>query len=154
MIKTKTTYNTGSVFCVPLIKGGYAIGIIIRVNDSIALGHFLNKKFDHIPEIYKLSNLFLDKQNIAYIKKFGTLGLDKGAWPILGTLSKWDESQWQVPPFTKRDLITNQLYLVYYDDNLRFIRQEAISNLTIDNLPEDGTAGYGLIEKKLSNMLS
>lgn len=153
MAVRKVIYDNGTIFTVPLSKGGYALGLIIRNADNIILGHFLNQKFDNIPDLHEVGRLFYNPQNIVLTKKIGSLGLDKGVWHILGKINNWDEFEWPVPQFLKRDLISNQLYKVYYDNELKFIRQEIVGSSSPKNLPEDGTAGYGLIEKKLSNIL-
>lgn len=154
MSLSKKIYTEGSFFAIPLRDTTFAVGLIIRINDSSVLGHFLNKKFIEIPDPHQISKLFLSLENIALTRIFGSRGLDKRRWPVFGKMDQWKREVWNVPVFGKKDALADYYFKIHYDDNLKFIKQELVSDADkIKNLPKEGSAGYGFIEEVLSDIL-
>ncbi|HEX2605786.1 MAG TPA: Imm26 family immunity protein [Flavisolibacter sp.] len=150
----KARYDKGYIICLPLINNSYGAGLITRIDKPIILGCFINKRFDNIPEISLVEEFLRNKKNIVLIKKFGSLGLDKGEWKILGKYSNWKEEEWPLSPFIKTDVISNKKYLEYYDDRLKHIKENELEPNDENIYPQDGLAGYKFLEKKLNQLLS
>lgn len=147
---SKKKYKPGDLFLVPLRSGGFGIGIIVRINKSVILGFFWEKKFDTHPEYIDTSEL--KKSNVFWIKQFSSAGLDIGSWKMIGHYPSFNQTEWGVPRFL-REISPFGKYLISYNDNLEEIESIKVDDSFNDNLPVDGVAGYGSIEISLSKYL-
>src|SRR6476660_1809183 len=95
-------YSEGSVFMVPLRKGGYARGVVARASDEGKgiFGYFFGPRIPSIEDV-PLDDL-VPFNSITRIM-FGDLGLINGSWPIVGRVPNWSRSQWSMPDFVRRD---------------------------------------------------
>ncbi len=146
-------YQEGSVFLVPLEQGGYATGLVARhaPKGKLVLGYFFGP---HLKEMKDFSFSNIRTGNVLHCKRFGDLGLIEGHWLVMGQLPDWKRENWPMPVFKKFNVASNIFdALLYYDDDDpgKLIKEEAFNGET--NLPEAGLAGYGFIEKKLSDIL-
>jgi len=150
MANNKNIIKEGQIFAAP-IGNKFAIGLIARYIDDGILAYFLNKAYDRLPHLHDLE---FNKNNIIYIVKASSLGLEKGLWTILGNLENWNRDYWNVPVFYKNDLVDGTSYKVFYDDRLKFIKQEIMNEPeSLVEFPKDGVAGYGFVEKRLVRLL-
>jgi len=150
----KPSYPDGSVFLVPLKDSGFARGVVARSapGGKLLLGYFFGPRLASRMEV-DLSGL--DPGNAILRLRFGDLGLFKGLWPVVGKLPDWNPAKWRMPDAVRRDpLGIIKPVLIRYDDSdpSRILSEVILEN---DNdLPNDGLAGYGFVEAKLSMFLA
>jgi hypothetical protein len=149
-MKKKKKYEEGTLFSITLSNGLFGIGLIARINDGVLLCYFLKNKFNYIPSLRSINLLFKPVGSKYLIEKVGSAGLDKGEWVVLGNLDSWHRSFWPVPIFKRKILSTEKFYIVNYDDNLQNPQERVVDYSNhLDLIPNDGTSGYKLLEKKL-----
>lgn len=151
MKKIKST--EGDVFLIPLRDGsGFGVGLLARKQGSGGLGYFFKKKYRD-EKTFSWENLPMN--DIIFIKLFGTPGLDKGSWPILGKLPGWNREKWKVPIFYQQDsLMENVYYALYHSDKLEeYKAREVIDASEATQMPKGGWAGYGFVELVLTDFL-
>jgi len=149
----KLPYAEGTIFLVPLEKGGYARGVVARTGDQgkAVFGYFF------APCLPSKDEVRLEDINPANaIKKimFGDLGLINGEWPIVGAIPNWNRSEWPMQDFVRRDPLGKlKPILVRYCDTDP-MRIEAEFPIDDDSgLETDSASGYGAVEIKLSRLL-
>jgi hypothetical protein len=150
---TKLPYSESSVFLVPLRNGGYARGVVARSNveGRILLGYFFGPRLASTNEV-ALEDL--EPSSTIHRVRCGDLGLVKGEWQIVGTVSNWDRSKWPMPEFIRRDDLSKKAWLVRYSDN-NPNRIETEFPVEFDSdMPRDSVSGYGAVEITLTRLLS
>jgi len=150
----KANYQEGDWFAVPLREGGYAVGVVARVNPKAALlGYFFGPRYDEIPSLNDIRDL--RPGDAILVGKFGHLGLRQGKWPNLGRLAEWDRFEWPMPVFVRYEELTGRSFRVIYDadDPARLLREEQIAPGTAEQGPKDGLMGAGFVEKVLTGAL-
>ena len=132
-------YSEGSVFIVPLRKGGYARGVIARSDPKgvILFGYFFGPRLASA-DAAVLNDL--DPANAILRVRFGALGLRNGEWPI--------------PDFARRDPLGRMKArrVRYSDDD----PSQRAAEYPIDDdsgLATDSLSGYGAVEIKLTKLL-
>lgn len=153
MPKIKINYKAGTCFAVPLDDGGFAYGIVARLNGKgIVLGYFFAPRVSGVEKSIDIAGF--SANDAVFICRFGDLGLIKNEWIIINELPDWNPAEWPIPPFFKLDAVDpTQAYLEYYDDNLARLREEKVSPELKDKYPRDGLYGYGAVEKALNHIL-
>ena len=146
-----TGYGEGDLFAVPLRDGGYGVGLAARTRgDGIVVGYFFGRRFDAPPEAGEV-----DPADVVWIHSFGDLGLIEGEWPVIGRLPGWRREDWPMPAFGRRESLTGRLLRVEYpdDDPNGTPRETRISEAELADLPEDGLAGAGFVEQRMTRLL-
>ena len=155
MAERKLNYAEGTSFLIPLRKGGYARGVVARMNGKgVVFGYFFGPKFENAES--GIVDKALTAQNAIFIGKFGDLGFLKGEWPIIGKIEPWVRADWPLPPLLRTDERAQIGFISYYDDNsLRCLREEKIKlgDVDIHKFPEDSLLGYGAAEIHLTKLL-
>lgn len=146
-------YPEGTVFSVPLRDGGFARGVVARVNVKLAcvFGYFFGPK---LPEPI-LGDLDQLKPNLAIAKLVcGDLGIINGEWELLGPLPGWERDEWGMPDFVRRDPICKRAWRVRYSDidPTLIVEEEPVSFDT--DLQNNWSWGYGAVELELTDLLS
>jgi Immunity protein 26 len=152
MMVARVKYPEGTVFAVPLCEGGFARGIVARVNAKTAcvFGYFFGPKLAS-PFEGDLSEI--RPQNAIISMVFGDLGLIKREWQIVGHLPDWNREKWGMPDFVRRDPIGKRAWTVRYsDDDPSLVLGEAPINFDTD-LPDNWSWGYGAVELYLTREL-
>lgn len=150
---SKHLYSEGSVFLVPLRKGGYARGVIARSdpNGVILFGYFFGPC---LPSADAAVLNDLAPHDAILRVMFGALGLRNGKWPILGTVPKWNRSEWPMPDFARRDPLGRmKSRRVRYSDNDPSCREAEYPIEDDSSLATDSLSGYGAVEIKLTKLL-
>ena len=151
----KLQYAEGDVFAVPLREGGYGVGVVARTNgEGAVLGYFFGQRHEEPPKLADLGEPHAVDNVLVAI--FGDLGLIRGKWPIVGQLPAWRREEWPMPAFGRYEQLTGRYVRVEYTDddpNSRPTEVE-ISRDEFERLPEDGMAGFGFIEARLTRLLS
>jgi hypothetical protein len=150
----KINYREGSIFLVPLQDGSFARGVVARAapRGRIVFGYFFGPRLRG-RENAQLEGL--EPETAALALFFGDLGLVKGLWPIVGQVYDWDRARWPLRDVVRRDPLGKLTpMLVRYDDSDpgKVLSETPIA---IDNdLLDDGLAGHGYVEARLSKLLT
>jgi hypothetical protein len=152
----KLPYAEGDVFAVPLEgDGGYGVGVVARASKKgPTLGYFFGPRRDEVPELSDVQDL--EAVDNVLVAKFGDLGLIRGRWPIIGALPGWRREEWPMPAFGRDEQLSGRYLRVEYaddDPNSRPCEIE-VSREEFERLPEDGLAGFGFIEARLTRVLT
>lgn len=138
-----------------LLAGPHGVGVVARMNGKGAvLGYFFGTRYDEPPDLSDVGELAAIDNVL--VQRFGDLGLIRGTWPVVGRLPGWQREEWPMPAFGRREELTGRCWRVEYDDddpNSR-PREVPISPEECARLPEDGAAGFGFIEARLTRLLS
>ena len=152
MKEGKIKAREGDVIAVPLVGGGYGIGLVARKKNRIMLGYFFNKIYQRIPIDLPASDL--NSENIILIRIFSSLGIEEGSWPILKTPLVYNREEWPMPVFKMQEPLTGRFYAVAYDEvTVSEKTRYVISKEEADRLYEDGLAGYFALERRLTRLL-
>ena len=152
----KLNYCSGDCFIVPLRSGGFARGLVVRLNGKgRVFGYFFGPIIAARSVVIDTADLRPDKAIL--VCQFGDLGLLKREWKVFGHLPRWMPDEWPMPKFLHIDKAGDMAFFRKYDDNtLKFISEERVplSSITIGNVPEDGLMGAGFVEIRLTNILA
>lgn len=152
----KLPYCEGTWFAVPLVGGGFGVGIVARAapKGKIMLAYFFGPKRSAPPTLAEVEGL---KARDAVLRiMVGDLGLIRGEWPIVGQSSCWRRSEWPMPAFVLREGFGHgRRWLVCYadDDPSRRVATEAGSSQT-NGLGEDALYGAKAAEIALAMALA
>ncbi len=155
MAPQKLPYREGDVFAVPLRDGGYGIGIVARMDGKGAvLGYFFDRRYEAAPAAADVGRL--TALDAVLIQIFGDVGLVRGTWPVIGQLRDWRREEWPMPAFGRHEELTGRYFRVEYSDDDPNSRphEVPISQEEFERLPEDGAAGFGFIEARLTRLLA
>ena len=146
-------YREGTWFVVPLRCGGYVPGIVVRSNgNGCIFGYFFGPRHKRIPRLNEVQGL--RHEDVAFSIQFGDLGLLEEHWPIIGESEQWESKAWPMPPFIHIDESSGKACLRYYSEHtLKFIKEEPCDISLASEYPEDGLAGYGFVEARLTKLL-
>src|SRR5229473_6828898 len=134
--KKKLPYPEGTWFAVPLQGGGFAIGLLARLDGrGSAFGYFFGPKRNCIPDIRDIDTLTY--KDAIVVALFGDLGLLNGEWPVIGKPSQWDRNEWPLPPFVRVDEMENKAWMACYSDKLELLSDEPCDPALAKTFPED-----------------
>jgi hypothetical protein len=149
-------YTEGDCFIFPLRDGGFARGIVVRM-DTLGgiLGYFYGPILQTSEEA-KITNDLIPA-NAIYVHFCGDLGLvdDKYAWHVIGKIPDWSRKNWSMPIFGSVDLLrpSRGEIRIYDEDTLQLLRIKVVTASEAKQYPEDGVGGCGFIEKQVSKIL-
>lgn len=150
----KLPYTEGSVFAVPLERGGFAIGVVARAtrHGRVIFCHFFGPRLTALPPSGLDWQLTPHESVLRLI--VGDYGLIHGEWPVIGRLSNWNREEWGMPPFLRTESLRGAKWIVTYSDanpsqELSAIRTEREH----PDIPQDGMSGSGAAEWKLDRAL-
>jgi hypothetical protein len=148
----KRPYSEGSVFLVPLRKGGCARGVVARATHKgkVLLGYFFGPQLTS-KDLATLDDL--KAPNAVLRLLFGDLGLINGEWPVIGRVLDWDRSRWPMPDFVRRDPLSKRAWLVRHSDTDPGITESEHPINFDSDLPTESLSGYGAVEIKLTKLL-
>lgn len=151
MRRKKLKIKEGDVFAVPLLQGGYAIGLVAREHKGITLGYFFKSIFTEVPEFLDATDI--NSWPVAFIGKFSSLGIEEEEWPLLKTNFVFKREDWPIPVFKMQDLLTEQYFAVLYDDTLVNEERYKITKEEADKLFGHAYSGHGSLQKKISSLI-
>ena len=152
----KLPYKEGTLFAVPLRRGGYAVGVVARTSTpkGIVLTYFFGPAREEVPAEEELYNL--RPQNALQVVRVGDLSLINTTWPIVGQLKAWKREEWAMPSFVRRDDIMKKAWRVQYSDTdanlLAF--EEPMSYTQGTEFERDAVLGAGAAEIRLTKLLT
>lgn len=147
-------YAEGDWFAVPLRDHGFALGLVARANPAgVLVGYFFGPRHESVPDLDAAARLH--PLDAVLVTKFGHLGLRSGKWPILGR-QDWRRSDWPMPHFGRYEELTGRSWEVVYDDNdpNKLVTETLIADDVRVRLPDDGGAGAGWVEIRLTKLLN
>jgi hypothetical protein len=154
MAKKKTSekrdYREGDWFIVPLENEVFAAARITRVSRAgIIFAYFFAGLYKNLPTEENLMGL--SPLDSILDGRVSDLSLIEGKWPVIVASHAWDRTPWPFPNFGKRDLISNEPWVVEYDDDdpSRFLSEWRATSEDIAKLPADGLMGVQFVEEKL-----
>lgn len=151
----KINYSEGDCFSIPLRNGGYALGVVARMDgDGIVFSYFFGPKID---EFVDLNINDLSPKKAILSGQVGDLGLLNLEWKVIGKIPNWSRKEWAMPSFLRFDEGDSIGFLSKYDENtLKFISELKIqlSKINTRDFPKDSLMGYGFVEIKLTKLLS
>ncbi len=151
----RVKYREGDWFAVPLLDGGFAVGLIGRANPrGVLLGYFFGPMRSKVPKLEDVAGLRPD--DAVLVRKFGHLGIVQGKWPLLGRLDGWNRLDWKMPVFVRYEELTGRSFRVFYDDDdpIRVLREEQVAAGGAEQAPKDGLMGAGFAEAALTRLLA
>jgi hypothetical protein len=143
----------GTWFAVPLILGGYAVGMASRPSSKgrIFLGHFFEGTWDHPPSLSEARELGPESA-VRVWRVLADYTLIRGAWPILGRDPEWRREDWPVPPFFRRDE-SGRFWIVEYSDHDANQVVALTPAASLPKLDRDSVAGLASVEASLTALL-
>lgn len=149
----RINYREGTCFFVPLRNGGFARGVVTRLDGC---GGVYACFFG--PKLIQPAGTFDDvrPESTLLSGRCGDLGLIEGEWPLAGQLKDWDRKDWILPALYREDTKAQKAWLSYYDDDdLEFIREVPIEydQAKYTNHPYDRLMGYGAAEIRVTTLL-
>ncbi len=151
--RRKLNYEEGSVIVFPLKKGGFARGVVARMDGKGGIfGYFFGPKLASIDDA---SMDGLQPKNAIWLTEFGDLGLLENAWTVIGKLPNWNREEWPMPPLIRLDEVQHRATLVFYDDRtFDRIREYEVDFSLAKSYPREGSSGYVAVEIWMSKLLS
>lgn len=151
----KINYAEGDCFSVPLREGGFALGVVARMDaQGVVFGYFFGPKVDNVELLYPTS-IEIDSHILK--GQFGDLGLLNGDWKVIGEIPGWSRDSWIMPPCLRWEAGETKGILCTYDENtLEAIAEEEVlvSDIAVNDYPVDRLMGYGSVEIKLTKLLA
>lgn len=147
-------YGEGSWFAVPLLRGGFGVGLVARIGKGgLLLGYFFGPARKSIPRPEDVRG-FKPRQAVL-ILRFDDFYLRKGKWPIVGGMSSWERAEWPLPAFGFIQPLTGiPLRREYSESNVETKVSETHTTAEeVNRLPGDGSWGAGAVEVVLSRAL-
>lgn len=153
----KLTHKEGDWFAVPMLKGGYVVGRIARMDKTgkIILGYFFGPRRKKIPELDELKNY--SPKDAIWVHQFGFLGLKNKEWTVIGSTEPWEREKWPMPAFQMKDILVDDQYwrIIYsHDDPSKEIKREVVPLEVAKDLPQDGLSGHEAVRIHLERELS
>jgi hypothetical protein len=147
----KLSYQEGTCFHIPLRTGGFATGIVARLNGKGTIyAYFFGPAIQNINSSVRE----LEPVNACLIGFCGDLGLIKGSWPIYASPLTWRREKWPLSPLYRHDVQGKKAWLSFYDDRtLSFLREESTLFNEDPPYPYDRLMGYGAVEIRLTKLL-
>lgn len=154
MPNRKLTYGEGDWFGVPLREGGFALGVVARMDGRGAVvGYFFGPPVEELPDVHDLDRR--RPRDALTIRQFGDLRLLKGQWPVIGKSRGWSRDLWPLPAFGRVDELGGRAWRVEYsDDDLN--RPASETPIPLDEaeaLPRNGILGAAAVEMVLASLL-
>jgi hypothetical protein len=128
------------------------MGVVTRLDGKGGLfAYFFGPKRAELPSTRDKFGLVA--RDAIWKSQLGDLGLINGAWAIREQLASWSRSEWPLPRFVRIDVISGSGTLVEYTDALELVSETPCSATLAQHYPNDGVAGYGFVEIKLTKLL-
>lgn len=151
MVK-KLPYGLGTRFWIPLRNGGFARGLVVRMNgEGVIFAYFFAPKSSSTEDWDGVGSIELAKAVLC--GRVGDLGLLNGEWKIESELANWKAEDWPIPQLSRRDS-EGQILICTYNDRLQFQSERVGSAAELERLPRDVLMGYGSAEIKLTKLLA
>lgn len=139
----------------PLGDGGYGVGRVARMPryGKVLLCYLFGPRREQPPTLEEVDGL--QPEHAVLVGRLGDLGLMNGNWPILGDSTEWNRERWPIPPFIRRDPLSERAWRAQYpDDNPNDRPTEEPIEYSCRTFGPDSVWGYGAAEYKLLKRLT
>ncbi len=151
----KINYSEGDCFSIPLREGGFARGVVARMDgNGIIFSYYFGPKIAKCADIHVGD---LCPEQAVFYGQFGDLGLLNEEWKVIGRVPDWSRKKWPMPSFLRFDEGASTGFLSTYDeDSLECINEQEVelSRINVRDFSKDSVMGYGFVEIKLTKLLS
>jgi hypothetical protein len=152
----KINYSEGDCFVFPLEDGGFARGIVVRMdNTGGLLGYFYGPRLQRQEDACITEDLKPD--NTIYVHRCGDLGLvdSEYGWKVIGKIPSWNRADWPMPVFgyVNPDKPDKSEIRIFDENTLEWTHSKIVSAEEAKKLPGIGLGGYGFIERQVSRIL-
>lgn len=150
----RAKYPEGTLFLVPLIPSGFALGVVARTDGKGRIfGHFFRPRLE-TPVLPTALNL--NPAQSILMCRFGDHDLYTNKWPIVGKLSNWNRTVWSLPSFSRPHNDPSKIYITQYDDDLDLLSENLAVKSSVEGmtLVADALLGSGIVEVRLNQLLS
>ncbi len=157
MRQKRIKLNEGQWFAVPLRKGAYALGVVVRGNNkTVCLGYFFGPKYETVPG--DVATWEKKPEDAVLITQFQDLGIVNGRWPLIQSTRPFSREEWPIPKFGMEIADSNgKGYLREYEfdeaGHWNLINERVVDAKEIMDLPEDSFWGGGAVEIHLTKLL-
>lgn len=151
----RTQFQESDWFAIPLIGGGFAVGVIARApkDGKVLFGYFFGLMQDEMPSLEAVSRFSPGKSIL--LTKFGDYSLYHGEWRVIGRQAGWNRSLWPMPCFSRIDEKGKAVKVQYSEDDPTIcVRETPCSAKEAKKYPEDRMLGSHILVRRLSNLLS
>jgi hypothetical protein len=140
-------------FVFPLRIGGYAMGFLLKAYNGSGYSEFYPLIFHNLPTLDDCKKIF-ENAPTSYPKRHTMLGFKEGnGWQVIGQVEIDKELVFPLK-FKAFDILLKAHRIVYYDEKLKEIKREyTYDENIIKDLPDDGLAGHGFIEIKVTKLI-
>ena len=150
-VRRRPNYRIGDWYVVPLTDMAMAIGIVARtMRKGGILSYFFGPVRTIEQALTKLPTLTAD--NARFVAIHGDLGFLDEKWKVIASSDDWNPKAWPVPTFRRRDLLSGQVKMIDYNDELVEVSERESATEYTENMPEDGLYGYVAGELKLKSL--
>jgi hypothetical protein len=158
MSPIKNNYLEGQWFSVPLRRGGFALGIIVRGSYKTkgGLGYFFGPKFSSLPK--EIDTWDKKPEDAILIKQFGDLGIKNGRWVMIPSSRPFSRDDWPIPKFGSQSPFHPGMgfvreYKCGVDGALVLVNDTLVDIGMIKSLPVDQISFGGSVEIELTKLL-
>jgi len=151
----KISYTLGSCIAVPLQGGGFARGLVARMDGKgCVFGYFFGPRIDNAEDLSVDPAWRPD--NAVFRCRFGDLGLVTNEWKVLGPFPNLKPEDWPMPDFVYYNDDKSMAFIRRYDERtFRFVGEMKIpaAEASDPTLTPDGLWGSGAVEAQLTALL-
>lgn len=150
-MKRLLPYRIGTRFWVPLRRGGFARGLVARMNGKgVVFAYFFGPRISEVGPW--INTPPVSAASAVFVAQVGDLGLVNGEWIVDEALSQWVSADWPLPAFV-RTTSDGEVLVSTYDDQLIFQTERKGTDDDLQRFPRDVLMGYGSAEIKLTEIL-
>ena len=150
----KIKYKESDILLLPLENGGFARGVIARMDGrGIVFGYFFGPTI-HNPDQFPME-LDLVPDKAILVCQFGDYGLVNEVWKVVGHINEWSREVWVLPKFIRWNRIDPIGFITEYDDCLNEVGETMIRDKSEapNGLPKDTLMGSEVVEHRLTLLL-
>jgi len=146
MKDNRVKFSEGDVFLVPLIQGGFAVGLIARrtAKGDGVLAYIFKEIVSNLGPLEM--GRIVSKDMVADVVDVGVQSLNSGDWPVVGRLSEWRRSDWPVPLFRYQAGQISKRSQEDYQKEIEIIRE-----VGFEDVFRFVVYGHSSLGKRLSN---
>lgn len=149
----------GDIVAVPATdNNGYFVSVVARTLEAHTLSgevllYFFGPRQMKVPDMVSIGPL--DPKKAIDIVRTGVIRIHEGVWPVVGKLTEFDRSHWQIPIFGRVDLLDPSCGVIvrYIDDSLAGPRvEEKTSSAEAQQHIQDQLVGVDIASYDISKI--
>ncbi len=131
-------FREGDVFSLPLAHGGFGVGVLARRprRGTVVLCYFFGPRRKQAAVTEGVDALRAG--GALLVCRLKDTGLHRGSWRVIGAIGQWRRDEWPVPPFIRKEGLSQRgIRVEYGDDNLTVSARETAAGVTDMSLADD-----------------